>query len=307
MRRFLEDCELAQGLATKTIINYEHYLKRLQKFLQTDLKLQDPKLSEINQEVIRKWRLYLNHLPGSLSRSTQNYHLVALRSFLSWASKNGISTLTPEKVELPRLSEPEVVFLNSDKMTMLLAAPDLKTIIGLRDLAIIELLFSTGLRVSELVSLDQKDVAGKTEVTILGKGGKRRVVFLSDRARMALDNYLKKRQDQLEPLFIRTTKGSEKSAGRLTTRSVQRVILKYATQINLTEKITPHTIRHTFATDLLQSGADLRSVQTLLGHSSVATTQRYTHVTDKHLQEVHQAFHARTIKKLRKGGASSNG
>lgn len=299
IRRFLEDCELARGLARRTIENYQHYLERFAEFVKDDIDV-----TEITDEMVRKYRLWLNsdsqftiHDSQGLSKSTQNYHLVALRSFLNWASKHSIDTLAPNKVDLPGADETEVSFLDSETVAKLLAAPSAKTRRGLRDRAILETLFSTGLRVAELVQLDRKSVNKTDEVSVLGKGKKRRVVFLSKSAQRAIEEYLERRIDPDEALFVREWKGAEQKGGRLTPRSVQRLIQVYAQQVGVSEHVTPHTMRHSFATDLLQSGADLRAVQALLGHSSVVTTQRYTHLTDQHLRDVHQAFHGKRHRK----------
>lgn len=285
IRQFLEDGELAHGLSERTIANYSHYLER---FL---AHADDIPVTAINDELVRSWRLQLNR-NGNLSKATQNYHLVALRALLAWLAKKNISSLPSEKIDLPGVDEPEVVFLQSEAVAKLLAAPGEKSPRGKRDSAILETLFSTGLRVAELVSLDRADVENREEVSVLGKGKKRRVVFLSPTAQTRIAAYLKTRHDEDPALFVRE-KGSEHASNRLTVRSIQRLIQHYANLAGVAEHVTPHTLRHTFATDLLQSGADLRAVQTLLGHSSVVTTQRYTHLTDTHLKEVHQAFHGR--------------
>jgi site-specific recombinase XerD len=284
-RRFLEDCELAKGLSEKTIINYQHYLGRFVAFAE------DIEVALINDELVRRWRLDLNR-NEQLGRATQNYHLVALRALLGWLAKKDISSLPSEKIDLPGVDEPEVTFLQAEAIEKLLQTPDIKTNIGKRDKAILETLFSTGLRVAELVRLDRGDVESREEVSVLGKGKKRRIVFLSASAQKSINDYLKTRSDKDPSLFIRK-RGNEQISQRLTVRSIQRLIHHYAGLAGVAEHVTPHTLRHSFATDLLQSGADLRAVQSLLGHSSVVTTQRYTHVTDAHLREVHQAFHDR--------------
>lgn len=283
VREFLEDCEVAQGLAARTVANYEHYLTRFLDFAG------DITVAAIDDALVRKWRLRLNRTTG-LSRTTQNYHLVALRAFLKWLAKRGENTLAPNRIDLPGVREAEVAFLNADVVQKLINAPDLTTRQGKRDRALIETLFSTGLRVAELINLNRKDVAGREEVGVLGKGGKRRVVFFSAAARAAIKTYLAERGDNDPALFVQTR---AQQAKRLSTRTVQRLIRQYAAQVGASEHVTPHTLRHTFATDLLQAGADLRAVQALLGHSSVVTTQRYTHLTDTHLKDVHRAFHGR--------------
>lgn len=286
IRRFLEDAELAQGLAPRTIANYQHYLNRFADFAKDDINV-----DAITDELVRTYRLELNR--KELGKATQNYHLVALRAFLKYLARHDVASLSPDKIELPGADEPEVSFLDAETVGKLLVQPSAKTRQGKRDRAILELLFSTGLRVAELVGLDRKHVAGNDEVGVLGKGKKRRVVFVSPGAKQAIAEYLADREDSDEALFVREWKGKLQKGGRLTARSVQRMIATYATQAGVAEHVTPHTLRHTFATDLLQSGADLRAVQSLLGHSSVVTTQRYTHLTDQHLRDVHQAFHGK--------------
>ncbi|MBI4032479.1 tyrosine-type recombinase/integrase [Candidatus Berkelbacteria bacterium] len=284
VRRFLEDCELAQGLSRRTIENYQHYLGRFAEFAG------ELAVGAIDDELVRRWRLDLAR--RELSRATQNYHLVALRAFLAYLAKKNVASFPPTKVDLPGAEETEVTFLDAETIAQLLKTPNVRRRAGKRDRAILETLFSTGLRVAELASLDRKDVEGKEEVGVVGKGRKRRVVFLSPAAQQAIVDYMAVRTDDDEALFVREWRGEQKG-GRLTTRSIQRLMVKYAEAAGVAEHVTPHTLRHTFATDLLQSGADLRAVQALLGHSSVVTTQRYTHLTDQHLRDVHQAFHGR--------------
>jgi integrase/recombinase XerD len=291
---FLEYVEIEQNLSLKTSENYHHYLMRLVEFLG------DVEIQKINEESIRKWRLWLNRLSDAggqpLSATTQNYHLIALRSFLKFCSKRNISTLSPEKVELAKTRRKQVTFLSTDELEALFAQPDVNTKIGLRDRTILELLFSGGLRVSELVSLDTAHVSTKRrEFTIRGKGQKDRPIFMSEAAATWIDHYLKDRTDSSPALFIRYggTKEQDTSGDflRLTPRSVQRIIARYAKLAGITKKVSPHTLRHSFATDLLMNGADIRSVQTMLGHSDISTTQIYTHVTDPHLKKVHETFH----------------
>lgn len=287
IRDFLEDAELAGGKKPKTLENYEHYLNRFWDFAG------DISVSKIDDALIKNYRLHLNRFnKGTLSKNTQNFHLVALRAFLAFLSRKNIQSLSPEKVDLPGVEQVQVEFLDEASLETLLALPKINTFIGKRDLAILEILFSTGMRVSELVSLKVSDIKGGDEIPILGKGGKRRVVFLSDNSKKALEVYLASHPSKSEALFVSKFQPEKP----LTARSVQRIVQKYAQLAGLSEKVTPHTLRHTFATDLLKSGADLRAVQALLGHSSVTTTQRYTHVTDKHLKEVHSAFHGRRKK-----------
>lgn len=291
---FLEYLEIEQNRSQKTIANYHHYLMRLVEFAG------DPTIDKITQETVRKWRLWLNRLHDEhgdeISITTQNYHLIALRSFLKFCSKRGLTTLPPEKVELARIKRKQVTFLTRDELEALFAQPDVEGLIGLRDRTILELLFSGGLRVSELVALDKTHVSTKRrEFVVRGKGQKDRPIFMSDSAAEWIDRYLERRTDSSEALFIRYggSKGQDTSGDylRLTPRSIQRVIARYAKLAGITKKVSPHTLRHSFATDLLMNGADIRSVQTMLGHSDISTTQIYTHVTDAHLKDVHRKFH----------------
>ena len=291
---FLEYLEIEQNRSQKTIANYHHYLMRLVEFAG------DVTIESITEETIRKWRLWLNRLHDErgeeISITTQNYHLIALRSFLKFCSKRGFSTLPPEKVELARIKRKQVTFLSRDELEALFAQPDVNTKIGLRDRTILELLFSGGLRVSELVALDTAHVSTKRrEFTVRGKGQKDRPIFMSEAAATWIDDYLAKRTDSSPALFIRYGGCKEQDTSgnflRLTPRSVQRIIAHYAKLAGITKKVSPHTLRHSFATDLLMNGADIRSVQTMLGHSDISTTQIYTHVTDPQLKEVHQKFH----------------
>lgn len=291
---FLEYLEIEQNRSLKTISNYHHYLMRLVEFAG------DLPVEKITAETIRKWRLWLNRLQDErgdeISATTQNYHLIALRSFLKFCSKRGIETLPPEKVELARVKRKQVTFLSREELEALFAQPDTSTKIGLRDRTILELLFSGGLRVSELVALDTSHVSTKRrEFTVRGKGQKDRPIFMSEAAATWIDEYLKKRSDSSPALFIRYGGSKEQDTSgdflRLTPRSIQRTIARYARLAGITKKVSPHTLRHSFATDLLMNGADIRSVQTMLGHSDISTTQIYTHVTDPHLKEVHKKFH----------------
>ena len=291
---FLEYLEVEQNRSQKTVSNYHHYLMRLVEFAG------DIEIAKITAETVRKWRLWLNRLHDSrgdeISITTQNYHLIALRSFLKFCSKRNLETLAPEKVELPRVKRKQVTFLSTDELEALFAQPDVNTKIGLRDRTILELLFSGGLRVSELVSLDTSHVSTKrNEFTVRGKGQKDRPIFMSEMAAYWINLYLEKRTDSSPALFIRYggSKNADTSGNflRLTPRSIQRIIAHYARLAGITKKVSPHTLRHSFATDLLMNGADIRSVQTMLGHSDISTTQIYTHVTDSHLKEVHKKFH----------------
>ena len=291
---FLEYLELEQNRSQKTIQNYSHYLIRLSDFAG------DIKVADIDPELIRKWRLWLNRLgtntSDELSKVTQNYHLIALRSFLRFCIKRGYSALPPDQIELARTTRPQVTFLTPEELGRLAAQPDLTKLSGLRDKAIIELLFSSGLRVSELVGLDRDHINLKRrEFMVRGKGQKDRPIFISQEAANWIEQYLQKRPDNTKPLFIRYS-GSKKvdlsgNYHRLTARSVQRMVARYAILAGITKHVSPHTLRHSFATDLLMNGADLRSVQAMLGHSNIATTQIYTHVTDPHLKAVHEKFH----------------
>lgn len=291
---FLEYLEIEQNRSQKTIANYDHYLTRLIDFAG------DISVSDIDAEMIRKWRLWLNRLGSNtsdeLQKTTQNYHLIALRSFLKFCSKRDIPALPPEKVELARTVRKQVTFLNPDELTRLFEQPDINTLNGLRDRAIIELLFSSGLRVSELVGLDKDHINLKRrEFMVRGKGQKDRPIFISPEAAGWVQRYLDKRTDTAKPLFIRYS-GSKRvdltgNFHRLTARSVQRLVARYALLAGITKHVSPHTLRHSYATDLLMNGADLRAVQALLGHSNISTTQIYTHVTDPHLKSVHERFH----------------
>jgi site-specific recombinase XerD len=293
---FLEYLEIEQNRSQKTIQNYDHYLTRLIDFAG------EISIDEITPELIRKWRLWLNRLgtntSDELGKNTQNYHLIALRSFLKFCAKRDIETMPADKIELAKSKRKQVTFLNTEELERLFNAPNLETINGLRDRAILELLFSSGLRVSELVGLDKDDINLKRkEFMVRGKGQKDRPIFISDAAAWWVQGYIDKRQDNSRPLFIRYS-GSKKvnisgNYYRLTARSVQRLVARYAILAGITKHVSPHTLRHSFATDLLMNGADLRSVQAMLGHSNISTTQIYTHVTDPHLKAIHQKFHSK--------------
>jgi site-specific recombinase XerD len=291
---FLEYLEIEQNRSQKTIQNYDHYLTRLIDYA-GDISVKD-----IDQELIRKWRLWLNRLgtntSDELQKTTQNYHLIALRSFLKFCVKRNIPALAPDKIELAKTQRKQVTFLNPEEVERLFKQPNLDTLPGLRDRAILELLFSSGLRVSELVGLDRDHINTKRrEFMVRGKGQKDRPIFISETAAEWIERYLDKRQDTSRPLFVRYsgTKKVDLSGNyhRLTARSVQRMVARYALLAGITKHVSPHTLRHSFATDLLMNGADLRSVQALLGHSNISTTQIYTHVTDPHLKSVHERFH----------------
>jgi site-specific recombinase XerD len=260
----------------------------------------DISVKDIDNELVRKWRIWLNRLgtnvADELQKTTQNYHLIALRSFLKYCAKQNIPALSADKVELARTTRKQVTFLNEDEVERLLKQPDTSKLSGLRDKAILELLFSSGLRVSELVNLDRDHInLRRREFTVRGKGQKDRPIFISPVAANWLQQYLDKRQDTTRPLFVRYS-GSKKvdrsgNYHRLTARSIQRMVSNSARLSGITKHVSPHTLRHSFATDLLMNGADLRSVQALLGHSNIATTQIYTHITDPHLKAVHEKFH----------------
>jgi len=291
---FLEYLEIEQNRSQKTIRNYDHYLTRLSDFAG------DISVSDINAEMVRKWRLWLNRLGTNVSdelqKTTQNYHLIALRSFLKFCAKRDIPALAVDKIELARTVRKQVTFLNEEELKRIFAQPDLNKLAGLRDRAILELLFSSGLRVSELVGLDRDHINLKRrEFMVRGKGQKDRPIFISPEAAKWLDHYLQKREDNTKPLFVRYSgrKQIDLSGNyhRLTVRSVQRLVAHCALMAGITKHVSPHTLRHSFATDLLMNGADLRSVQAMLGHSNIATTQIYTHVTDPHLKSVHERFH----------------
>lgn len=303
IEEFLEYLEVERGSSPLTIRNYKHYLNRLVNWLKSEgIRLH---LSDVNPEIVRQYRVHLSRLSdgkgGALSRKTQSYHVIALRSFLRWLIKNDAPVMSPDKIELPKISDRQIKFLSGENVDRLLNAPTISTIVGKRDKAILEVLFSTGLRVSELTKLDRDKIdLERREFGVIGKGGKARVVFLSKRAADWLENYLKARSDKLNSLFIRhkgkINPSQSGEAARLSVRSVQRMIKKYVKKIKLPVDATPHVLRHSFATDLLMAGADIRSVQEMLGHKNIQTTQVYTHVTHKHLRDIHSAFHG-------KGGA----
>jgi len=298
---FLEYLVIEKSRSPLTIRQYKHYLGRFYSWAKENYSTITPE--DINKELVRNYRLYLARLRDrngkQLTRVTQTYHIIALRAFLRYLLvQRDIPTLSPDKIELPKQSTRSVSFLSSEQLERLLNSPKISNKIGLRDKAILEMLFSTGLRVSELTSLNRGRMdLERREFSVRGKGDKPRVVFLSDTAAHWLERYLQTRQDQFKPLFIRYSgtpdnkKDGEKM--RLTARSIQRIVEKYAKRCGLPIEVTPHTLRHSFATDLLIGGADLRSVQEMLGHESIRTTQVYTHVTNKHLKEVHETFHSR--------------
>ncbi len=299
---FLIYIEVERNLSPLTIRNYELYLKRFSSWLK--LNNNNISITKISIKLIRLYRLYLNRYVDNhgmpLKKITQSYYIIALRSFLKWLILQDYKVLSPEKIELPKAESRSLKFLNSDQVSLLLAQPYLSTEKDLRDKAILEVLFSTGLRVSELVSLNRDQVNLKTrEFGVIGKGRKSRIIFLSQRATKWLEKYLNERIDDWRPVFIRYSRDiNESHKGekmRLTTRSIQRIVKKYVKKAKLPVDATTHTLRHSFATDMLQHGADIRSVQEFLGHKNIATTQIYTHVTNKQLKDVHAKFHGKEI------------
>lgn len=293
IRQFLEYLEIERGRSDRTIHNYDFYLKRFAKWA----KYPDP--NKITLEMVRRYRLYLNRSvegrdDATLKKSTQNYHLIALRSFLKYLSKRDVKTLSADKIELAKIGDRKIEFLEEDELRrMLNATKDTGGLIGRRDRAILEMLFSTGLRVSELAKLQIKEINIKRgEFSVKGKGSKNRVVFLSDDSRDAIKNYVDLRKDTSPYLFVSHDRAKHRRDSLpISPRSIQRAVERYAAAAGITKKITPHTLRHTFATDLLRNGADIRSVQAMLGHESITTTQIYTHVTDKQLKKIHKKFH----------------
>ncbi len=292
---YIEHLEVEGGRSAKTAENYRLYLERFVEF--TD----DIEVGKITSEIIRKYRLWLNRYKNNadddLATITQSYHLIALRGFLGYLSQRDIETLAPNKIVLPKVNRKQVTFLHYDEVERLISEIDITSEAGLRDRAIVELLFSSGLRVSELINLNRDHVNTKRrEFMVRGKGQKDRPVFISEAAAGWVDHYLDVRDDSLAPLFISYSRNVEADTTgnyrRLTARSVQRMVSKYALLAGITKHVSPHTMRHSFATDLLMNGADIRSVQSMLGHSNISTTQVYTHVTDEHLREVYEKFHS---------------
>lgn len=294
---FLEYLEIERNSSQLTIKNYDHYLQRFLAFV-GDI---NPK--EIDLALVRKYRIFLARYVDentglTLKRVTQNYFVIALRAFLRYLAKIDVETLAAEKIEIGDQEASPIKVLDEEQLERLLNAPDASKIEGVRDKALLETLFSTGLRVSELAQLDKDQInLDKGEFGIIGKGRKERIVFLSDAAKEWIGKYLGQRKDTYKPLFIRysgkedPSKGGEKM--RLTVRSIERTLEKYVKKAKIPIKATPHTLRHSFATDLLINGADIRSVQEMLGHANISTTQIYTHITNKQLKEVHRAFHSK--------------
>lgn len=296
---FLEYLEIERNCSRLTVRNYRHYLSRFLGWVEKN----EPgfKLKDLSLDKVSRYRVFLARLTTPrnepLSRATQAYHIICLRSFLKYLSKKDIETLAPEKIELPKTESKSLKFLTGEQVERLLGSVGIATVRQLRDKAILETLFSTGLRVSELTRLNRSDIdLERGEFGVIGKGGRQRVVFLSKRAKEWLKRYLDKRKDDWRPLFIHFG-GSKDQANqgekmRLTPRSVQRIVKKYINLARIPIKITPHGLRHSFATDLLMAGADIRAVQEMLGHKNIATTQIYTHVTNQHLKELYQKYHS---------------
>jgi site-specific recombinase XerD len=294
---YVEHLEVEGGRSAKTAENYTLYLERFVEFTN------DTTVEKITTEMIRKYRLWLNRYKNNnedeLATITQSYHLIALRGFLGYLSKRDIPSLSPEKIELPKTVRKQVTFLHYDEVERLVEHIDDSTEPGLRDRALIELLFSSGLRVSELVNLNRDHInTTRREFMVRGKGQKDRPVFISESAATHVNNYLDSRLDNLAPLFLSYSRNNVANMSgdyrRLTARSIERTVNKYARLAGITKHVSPHTMRHSFATDLLMNGADLRSVQVMLGHSNISTTQVYTHVTDQHLREIYEKFHSET-------------
>ena len=313
---FLQYVEIEKGRSLSTVANYDHYISRFLEY--TGIR----KPSEITDDLVRDFRLWLNRqtsvpekgqAPVPMKKRTQNYYLIAIRSFLKYLARRSVVSLPPDRIELAKVPERSIDLISVDDLSRLMAAPDTSTLRGLRDRAIIELLFSTGLRVSELCSLSRDINLNRDEFSVRGKGEKVRVVFISEDARHAVKSYINKREDMDDALFVQIVREKEDSSSaktgilnkstknqklaqnkdslRLTRRSVERILKFYAIKAGISKKVTPHVIRHSFATDLLRNGADLRSVQMLLGHANIVTTQIYTHVTDTELRNVHKKFH----------------
>lgn len=302
---FLEHLEIESGRSRKTIINYRLYLERFLEIVTEVLGRDDVKASDIDREVLRKYRLKLNRYGSEnggddLKTITQAYHLIALRGFMKYLARREIKSLDPSLIDLPKVIRKQVTFLHFDEVEEMLEQVDTSTESGLRDRAIIELLYSGGLRVSELVSLNRDSInLERREFMVRGKGSKDRPIFISQSAADRVSDYLDARTDSLPALFLNNSRNlqSADTSGnyrRMTARSVERIVEKYARLAGITKHVSPHTLRHSFATDLLMNGADIRSVQSMLGHADISTTQIYTHVTDAHLREIHEKFHSET-------------
>ncbi len=302
---FLEHLEIESGRSKKTIDNYRLYLERFLSIAQEILNKDEVKPGDITRELLRKYRIKLNRYGSEngnddLKTITQAYHLIALRGFLKYLARREIKSLDPSLIDLPHVVRKQVTFLHFDEVEDMLNQIDLSTESGLRDRAIIELLYSGGLRVSELVGLNRDSInLARREFMVRGKGSKDRPIFISKSAAERVQDYLDARTDSLPALFLNNSRNLQAvdTSGdyrRITTRSVERIVEKYARLAGITKHVSPHTLRHSFATDLLMNGADIRSVQSMLGHADISTTQIYTHVTDKHLKEVHEKFHSDT-------------
>lgn len=298
INQFLEYLEIEKNASKLTIRNYRFYLNRFLQWYQQNYP--EGMVKDLDVTTIRKFRVflssYVDEQGNTLKRITQSYHIIALRSFLRFLIRNDHETLSPEKIDLPKAESKSLKFLEADHLRELVNSVDISDERGLRDRAILETLFSTGLRVSELVKLNTDSINFESrEFGVIGKGGRARVVFLSDSAAFWLQKYLEVRTDEYKPLFIRYSRdkngldNGEKM--RLTARSVERIVEKYVKKSRIPIEATPHTLRHSFATDLLSNGADLRSVQEMLGHKNISTTQIYTHVTNPQLKEIHKKFH----------------
>lgn len=301
---FLEYLRVEKNRSPRTAVTYRHYLNRFSGWIGYNATV-----DQVTADKVRKYRIYLSDFLDDhgdpLSQRTQGYHVIGLRSLLRYAAKRDITALSPEKIELPKPDVHQVQYMDESELERLLNSADITSMAGLRDRALMEVMFSTGLRVAELASLDRRMVSTETgEMRVIGKGRKERIVFVSPRAREWMGRYLSRRGDQNQAAFVGYRgKGTgnmpspkvEANATRLTPRSVDRIIQKHALEAGIVKNVTPHTLRHSFATDLLLGGADIRSVQTMLGHASITTTQMYTHITDKRLREVHERFHGRGL------------
>lgn len=297
---FLEYLEIEKNRSQSTIKNYDHHISRFLNWLEGYLSKSADKIGadEITDEAVRKFRLFLarelDNFGKPLKKQTQNHHIIALRMFLKYLTKRSIDSLPADRIELAKQPQREIEFLDEAELKRLLEAPEGDGFQSLRDRAILELLFSTGLRVAELCSLNRDSVdTNKGSFSVRGKGDKIRVVFVSEEAKEAVKEYLKQREDIDPALFVRDLNSPNKEEGlRLTPRSIQRIIKKYSAIAGISKKVTPHWLRHMFATDLLKNGADLRSVQMMLGHANISTTQIYTHFTDRQLEDIHKKFHS---------------
>lgn len=300
INKFLEHLEIERNCSKLTIRNYRFYLLRFRTWYEKEYPGKN--IENLNIDIVRKYRFFLSNYSDekglTLKRVTQSYYIIAIRSFLKFLIKNDYSALPPEKIDLPKGESKSLKFLEKNHLRELFNAVDISNEAGLRDRAILEALFSTGLRVSELSKLNRDQINFKTrEFGVIGKGGRARVVFVSDSAAFWLSKYLDERSDVFKPLFIRYSRDvNSQDKGekmRLTARSIERTVEKYAKKSRIPIKASPHTLRHSFATDLLSNGADIRSVQEMLGHKNISTTQIYTHITNPQLKQVHQKFHGR--------------